>query len=109
MELYTSEDWYNLANDLHRIILSEMNNVSDDNLPEVYPKLVVMYEFFRLVRGEAFHSVRPAGIGESQEKIYKMENDLLDRLKILENKLDANDDKAKYYLELMKKSFNLKD
>lgn len=107
MKSYASEDWYNLAVDLYQLILTEMSNVSVDSLPEVYPKLAVMYEFFRLVRGEAFHSVRPAGIGEFQERIYKMENDLLDHLAALRNKLDANDGKTKYYLDLMKKSFDL--
>lgn len=107
MKSYAPKDWYNLADDLHRLILSEINNVSVDSLPEVYPKLAVMYEFFRLVRGEAFHSARPAGVGEFQEQIYKMENDLLDRLKVLGKKLDANDGKTKYYLDLMKKSFDL--
>lgn len=107
MKQYAPKDWYNLADDLHQLILLEMNDISNDSLPEVYPKLAVMYEFFRLVRGEAFHSARPAGIGEFQERIYKMENDLLDHLAALRNKLDANDNKTKYYLDLMKKSFNL--
>lgn len=107
MKSYASKDWYNLADDLHQLILLEMNDISNDSLPEVYPKLAVMYEFFRLVRGEAFHSVRPAGIVEFQKQIYKMENDLLDHLKTLRKRLDANDGKTKYYLDLMKKSFDL--
>ena len=107
MKSYDSKDWYDLTTDLYQLILSEISDISIDDLPAIYPKLTVMYEFFRLMRGEAFHSVRPAGIGEFQEQIYKMENDLLDHLKTLRKGLDANGDKTKYYLNLMKKSFDL--
>lgn len=107
MKSYTPENWYNLTADLYQLILAEISNMPVDNLPEVYPKLVVMYEFFRLVRGEAFNSVRPKDIGEFQEKIYKMEDNLFDHLKTLEKGLNPEDDKTKYHLDLMKKSFDL--
>lgn len=108
MKSYSPQNWYDLAKDLYDLILTEINNVSSDTLPEVYPKLVVMYEFFRLVRGEAFHHARPAGIREFQKEIYKMEDNLAECLKQLESKLDAGDSKISYYLDLMKKSFSLK-
>jgi predicted nucleotidyltransferase component of viral defense system len=108
MKSYSPQNWYDLAKDLCELILAEIDNVSSDALSEVYPKLVVMYEFFRLVRGEAFHSAHPAGIGEFQKEIYKMEDNLAERLKQLERKLDAKDSKTSYHLDLMKKSFNLK-
>lgn len=107
MKSYTPENWYNLAADLYQLILEEIGNMPVGNLPEVYPKLVVMYEFFRLIRGEAFSSVRPKGVGEFQEKIYKMEDDLFDHLKTLGKGLNPEDDKTKHYLDLMKKSFDL--
>lgn len=107
MKSYSPKNWYDLAKDLYELILTEINNVSSETLPEIYPKLVVMYEFFRLVRGEAFQSARPPGIGEFQREIYKMEDDLAERLKQLENKLDAKDSKTLYYLDLMKKLFSL--
>ena len=108
MKQYTPTDWYNLIADLYELILAEISNISVDDLPEIYPKLVVMYEFFRLARGEAFYSVRLAGIDEFQEKIYKMENNLADHFKILAKGLNSEDDKTKHYLDLMKKSFDLK-
>lgn len=104
---YTKENWYDVAKNLYKLIVFEINNVSDIDLPETYPKLVVMYEFFRLFRGEAFYSARPHGIGEYQGEIYKMEDVILAKLKDAKKKLDPADSKTAYHLELMKKSFNL--
>jgi hypothetical protein len=52
MKSYTPQNWYDLAKDLYELILADIGNASLDTLPEVHPKLVVMYEFFRLIRGE---------------------------------------------------------
>ena len=108
MKSYNQQNWYGLAKDLYELILTEINNVSSEVLPEVYPRLVVMYEFFRLVRGETFYSARPAGIGQFQKEICKMEDNLTGRLKQLEKKLDAKDSRTLHHLDLMKKSFSLK-
>jgi predicted alternative tryptophan synthase beta-subunit len=108
MKSYNPQNWYNLTKDLYELILAEIDNVSSDTLQETYPKLVVMYEFFRLVRGEAFHSARPSDIGEFQKEIYKMEDSLAERLKQLERKLDTKDSKTSYHLDLIKKSFSLR-
>lgn len=108
MKSHTSQSWYDLTKDLYELIVTDIDSVSPDSLPEVYPKLVVMYEFFRLVRGEAFHSARPPGTSEFQKEIYKMESDLTERLKELEKQLDAGDSKTSYHLDVMKKSFSLK-
>ncbi len=107
MEEQTPQKWYDLAKKLHELILVDIENTSPEILPEVYPKLVIMCQFFRLVRGEAFHFSRPDGISIFQEKIYKMEDDLTKRLSKLEKQLDVNDSKTAYHLELMKKSFDL--
>lgn len=103
MKLYSPQKWYGLAKDLYELILGDINNVSTDALPETYPKLVIMYEFFRLVRGEAFDTVRPLGVGKFQKEIYRMEDDLAERLKQLEKKLSAEDGQTSYHLDLMKK------
>ncbi|MEK7565044.1 MAG: hypothetical protein AAB394_03585 [Patescibacteria group bacterium] len=108
MKSYKPQEWYDLTKDLHELIIGELNTISSDTLPELYPKLVVMYEFFRLVRGEAFNSSRPNDISEFQKEIYKMENELKESLKQLENKLSIDDSKISYNLDLMKKAFNLK-
>jgi hypothetical protein len=107
MKSYTAQAWYNLAENLYELIGRDVENVTDEDLPAAYPKLVVMYEFFRLVRGEAFHASRPAEVGEFQTKIYDMENDFAKKLAGLEAKLDPNDSKTKFYLDGMKKSFDL--
>ena len=101
------EEWYELAEKLHDLILNDIENTSSESLPEVYPKLVIMYEFFRLIRGEAFHSSRPSGISTFQKEIYKMEDNLAKRLKNLEKRLDTDDSRTSHCLNLMKKSFNL--
>ncbi|GEM_PF-4897551 len=108
MKSRNPQSWYDLAKDLHELIIADIENVTADSLPEIYPKLVIMYEFFRLVRGEAFQSARPAGTGEFQDEIYKMEDDLGLRLRQLEKKLKVEDGKTAYNLDLMKKSFSLK-
>lgn len=108
MKSYKPQEWYNLIKDIYEIIIEEINVVSSDTLPELYPKLVVMYEFFRLVRGESFSSYRPADIGDFQKEIYKMEDKLTEHLKQFENKLSIDDSKTSYNLDLMKKMFSLK-
>lgn len=108
MRSYSPQNWYDLAKDLYELIVADISNTSADSLSETYPKLIVMHEFFRLVRGEAFYSARPVGIGEFQKEIYKMENNLAERLKMLEKKLGAEDGETLHHLNVMKKSFSLK-
>ncbi|TSC55728.1 MAG: hypothetical protein G01um101418_749 [Parcubacteria group bacterium Gr01-1014_18] len=107
MPTHTPETWKSLILNSYEMILSEIDSASEENLPEVYPKLVILYEFFRLLRGEAFKSTRPFGIGDFQKEVYKMEDDLAQKLKPLEAKLDIKDSKTSYHLDLMKKSFSL--
>jgi hypothetical protein len=107
MKQYTPQDWFNLTKELYDLMVADIEK-SNDTLATTYPKLVVMYEFFRLVRGEAFLSSRPVGIGKFQSEIYAMEDDLAGKLKALEVKLDGKDGEVKYNLDLMKKSFSLR-
>lgn len=109
LKTYTKETWFNMAKNLYDLILSETDNVASSDLPATYPKVIVMYEFFRLFRGEAFYSARPRGIGEYQDEIYKMEYSILEKLKKLNNKLDSTDGNTIYQLDLMKKSFDIKN
>ncbi len=107
MDLHTPEDWYQFAKNLHELILSEMGSTSPNFLPEVYPKIIIMYEFFRLVRGESFHSIRPTGLGNFQKEIYRMEGELTEKLKELEKNLGLGNERVLFYLDSAKKPFNL--
>lgn len=104
---YTPEQWYDLGKSLHELIVSEIESISTQELPQLYPKLIIMYEFFRLVRGEAFYSSRPSGLGDAQHELYQMEDSLARQLKQLREKLDPSDGSVAYYLDLMNKSFRL--
>ncbi len=104
---YTPEQWYSLGKILYEIIRADMESASSEDLPQLYPQLIIMYEFFRLVRGEAFYSTRPSGLGDNQQKLYQMEDDLSRQLKQLRERLNPKDGRTAYYLNLMGKSFDL--
>lgn len=109
MKKYNSQSWYDLAKDLYELILADINDTPVEYFPEAYPNFVVMYEFFRLVRGHAFNSSRPGGLGELQKEVYRMENHLIERLKPIEKYLlDIKNDRISTSLDIMKKSFSLK-
>lgn len=104
---YDPGQWHALGMDIFNLIMIELDTVSKESLPQVYPKLVIMYEFFRLIRGEAFSGSRPSGLGELQTQLYDMEDTLRERISALEKELDPNDERTIYSLDLMKKSFDL--
>lgn len=87
--------------------VSEFDGITPDTLPEAYPRFILMYEFFRLVRGEAFQASRPHGMGQLQKELYAMEDDLAQRLARLEATLDKNDRKTSYHLDTMQQAFRL--
>lgn len=102
---YTPEEWYAQAENIYSLISKEIENCDDDSLSGSYPKFIIMYEFFRLLRGEAFYNMRPEVIGTVQSKIYAMEDDILAKIKELKKKIDPTDSKTKFYIDSMKKSF----
>lgn len=104
---YTPEQWHALAIDIHNLIMDELDTLPSEWMPQAYPKLIVMYEFFRLLRGEAFMASRPSGLGESQRDLYAKEDGIAGRLKAIAENLDPNDASTKFYLDAMKKSFDL--
>lgn len=95
------------ATELHKLIISEMNKIySDEDLPQMYPKFVTMYEFFRLVRGESFMNSRPP-IGDSQKDLYRMEDEIAQKLDEIKLKINPDDGKTKYYIDQAKKDFDV--
>ena len=105
---HSPKEWGDLVNNVYTLVLQDIEEASQSGAPEEYwPKLIVGYEFFRLLRGEGFHAARPNDLGETQKEFYKMEDDLVKRLKELSKKLDPNDSKVAFYLDHAKKLFDL--
>ncbi|MEK7652275.1 MAG: hypothetical protein AAB351_03725 [Patescibacteria group bacterium] len=110
MQSSTPEAWYELAEHLYKLTVSEIDRAmeTDVDLPMIYPKLIICYQFFRQIRGEGFHTERPDGMGEWQKQIYAWEDDLWNRIVKLRNKLNPEDNKTNSYINEMKNVFNLK-
>jgi len=85
----------------------DKKNVEED-LIHMFPKFIIMYRFFRMLRGEAFYEVRPS-TPQYQNDYYVYENSLLQALKRLAKKLDKNDPRVQTALEETKKIFSLPD
>lgn len=103
----STEEYINFATELYKLIISEMNKIySDEDLPQVYPKFVTMYEFFRLIRGESFANSRPP-LGDKQKDLYKMEDEIAQKLDEIKAKMKINDERTKYYIDQAKKDFDV--
>ena len=106
--LFNREAWSTLVKKVYELVLQDIEEASQSDTPEEYwPKLVIGYEFFRLLRGEGFHASRPNDMGGQQKEFYEMEDDLMKRLKELSQKLSPNDSKTKFYIDEAKKSFDV--
>jgi len=103
----SAHDWLLQARQLRAMIGDEIAATREADYRYVYPNFVVMYEFFRLVRGESFRSSRPLGDDVYQSEIRQMEEEILVMLKLVESKLDRTDPYVHYYLEIMRRSFEL--
>ena len=106
--MYNTKTWYEMVMKIYSLIdheIYEAKNVNKDDLSLIFPKLIVMYEFFRLLRGEAFNFYRPPD--SDQKKFYAWEDEIAKQVEELAKKLDFNDNKTKFYLDEMKKSFDL--
>ena len=94
--ILNSQKYIELSREIYSLINAELDNVED--LGTIYPKLVIMYEFFRLIRGEAFTNFREPS-PEFQKDLYEMEDKIFQKLKELKKKLPENDSKTKFYFE----------
>jgi hypothetical protein len=107
-KIYTPEEWHELAKSIYDLINSEIESVQPEHLNQAYPKIIVMYEFFRLLRGEAFLDARThGGVDDIQPDLYAMEDALAKRLAEMRGKIDSHDGSTVYHLDQMKKSFEL--
>lgn len=104
--LASSGEYFSLATKIHALTITEMESVQPSHLPAMYPKFVVMYEFFRLIRGEAFLDLRPSD-AEQQPKLYAMEDEIGKKLTSLQQQLDPNDPSIQFHIDEMKRAFDL--
>lgn len=100
-------NWFIVAEQTHKAILAEMNAVTRESLSQVFPKFVVMYEYFRLLRGEAFLELRGPVSPDEQKRLYEMQDEIWKKLQMLRAQLDSGDSSTKYYVEEMKKQFDV--
>jgi hypothetical protein len=101
----TQEEYVKLVSDTYSLIVNDIDGMKDQqDLAVVYPKFITMYEFFRLLRGEAFTGHRPH-TPQQQKDFYRMENEIAARLETVRNKLDPSDERVTYYLSEAKKSY----
>lgn len=108
LQPHTPEEWLTLAENIYQLICTDIEiSSAEPDLKTFLPKLIVMHEFFRLIRGEAFQNSRPNNLGELQGKLYQMEDSINEKLKGIKMALDPSDEATLYYLENMRKSFDL--
>lgn len=103
----SSDEYFDFATKLYDLIMTQMENIHPNHLSSIYPKLVVMYEFFRLIRGEAFLDFRPID-PERQSRLYAMEDGMCKRLSTIQQQLDTDDPSLRFHIDEMKSSFDFK-
>lgn len=102
----TPEDYVDLVNKIYSLIDQEIyiSAKDSDNLAMRYPRLITMYEFFRLLRGESFTDSRPS-TPEKQKEFYLMEDKLSEKIKELKNKINFDDERVRFYIEETQKYY----
>lgn len=109
----TAEEYNNLVKQIGVLISSELDNAlkevekdpKSEYLSVMYPKIVIMSQFFGFLRGEAFQNVRPATPG-SQNDFYEMEHEIEKKVNELKEKLDFDDERVKFHIGQSQKLFN---
>ena len=104
----TPEEYEKLVTNIYNLIQKEINQAKDKDLALLYPKLVTMYEFFRLLRGEAFTEYRPH-TPNNQKDFYRMEDEIGKELNEIKNKINFEDERVKFYIEEAQKYYLKKE
>lgn len=100
----TSEEYFDLVGKIHALVITEIKlyTYTSKDPVEMYPKLVIMYEFFRLLRGEAFMDFRPLSSGTNdQKRFYEMEDEIRKALDEVKKKIDFKDIRVQEYIRQM--------
>ncbi len=103
----TQSTWFKNAEFTYNAIIQEFNTLHPEHLSQIIPKLIVMYEFFRFLRGEAFLDRRGIVSIDEQKRLYEMQDEIGDKLQSLKAKLDPNDPAVLFHLSEMKKQFDI--
>lgn len=95
----TPEDYVITVKTIHDLIMKEAESaLSKEDFAMIYPRIITMYEFFRLLRGEAFFEFRPP-TPDQQNDFYKMEDEIAKKIEELKNKINFEDERVKHYIE----------
>lgn len=107
--MLNSYEYVKLVKQTYGLIIEEIDYYLDPQktglLPQAYPNLVVLYEFFRQLRGEGFENRPPAG--ENQHDFYRMENQIKLKLKEVRSRMDPGDESTQFYIKKMQGYFSL--
>ncbi|MCA9390508.1 hypothetical protein KC571_03830 [candidate division WWE3 bacterium] len=96
----SADTYFEFAEDTYHLLLKEIAYAENNtDLETIFPKLIIGYLFFRQVRGEAFFEHRPPTPGDQQDMLYKMEQDLAERIDKLGEHLSLDSSKTQYNLE----------
>lgn len=100
------DQFITMANGVFELSMAEAQKALHENqdVAAVYPKIVVMYEFFRLLRGEAFTDFRPPK-PEFQHSLTEKEVELNKVLEKLKEKIDFKDERTKSYIDQVVKPY----
>ncbi len=102
---FSAENYKNFSRQLYDLIKSEFESVSD--LESQYPKFIIMYEFFRMIRGEAFTELREP-TPEFQKELYEMEKELKKITTKLKSELNPKSSKLQTHLDEIKNLLTVK-
>jgi hypothetical protein len=106
-----NDEYFRLVEQTYNLISAELDQylgIKDPGiLMQVFAKFPIMLEFFRFLRGEAFHDQHEP-LGLDQEKVYQMEHTLQEKINKLLSQIDYNDSKAKYFLDQSRGIFDRK-
>ena len=109
METKQKSNWFQTTELIYTAICKDMDTATEKSLSSQYPKFVVMHEFFRLLRGEAFlfGGVRKELLDGEQKKLYDMEDNIARKLQSIKKTLNSNDPSTRHYIEEMKRQFDV--
>lgn len=108
----SKEAWTAMLIQTYDLILSELKEIQIQprSAPSLYPKAVLAVEYFRLLRGEAFHNQRPPFTKLPDNKTaYNLEDELVKELEKIRDTIDFSLGLVQYSLDEIGRAFNVPD